>query len=712
MARGRLEAPNLDDRNWQEIVEQTRALIPRYAPEWTDHNPSDLGIALIELFAWIAESTIYRLNRVPEKHFVEFLNLLGITRDPPTPATTFLTYKLAPNSSPIIIPKGHQVSTLQTEIEEGIVFETERDGRILPINLTTALLINQNQIEDITSALVDSPVTGKNINIAANQELTIALGFDAASTEKVELHFHFSQPIKENQINLTWGYSTGTNNPETWTEISSVNDGTEGMQSNGKVTVEVANDWTAENPDDWSEIELAQSIKQPRFWLGLRIGNISHEPTEESGEARTAQTVTLEIDQILFNSVPATNALTISQPEQLGVSSGEPFQFFELRYQPLFKQPRASDPYQHLVVQLREALDNGEFSEWTNWNYQSDLPQGAGNYYRLDPVTGTLTFGNYHPTISPDGNGTIPPQGSEIRALSYRYVVGGSKGNVPSNSIQTIRQPLNNLASVTNLGAAIDGADEESIEDTKRRAPEVLRNRYRAVTVEDYEYLAQEASTEVKKVRCLAPRQLTQYDRIPEGATIGDAWTYGGIDRSIGTVNVIIIPQAPASKPNPRPMPSAELLREVSDYLEERRPVTTKLHVTNPRYLPINVITEIRVWQRAFDNGLVRREDYQQKVSQEIRDKINLFLDPILGGVAGNGWEVGQEINISSLFEVIQPDPEVGFIADLKLAAGEPFYQPTDRPHSIDEPLVRLPVADYEIISPGDNHQINVERLR
>ncbi len=186
MARGRLEAPNLDDRNWQEIVEQTRALIPRYAPEWTDHNPSDLGIALIELFAWIAESTIYRLNRVPEKHFVEFLNLLGITRDPPTPATTFLTYKLAPNSSPIIIPKGHQVSTLQTEIEEGIVFETERDGRILPINLTTALLINQNQIEDITSALVDSPVTGKNINIAANQELTNALGFDSASTEKDE----------------------------------------------------------------------------------------------------------------------------------------------------------------------------------------------------------------------------------------------------------------------------------------------------------------------------------------------------------------------------------------------------------------------------------------------------------------------------------------------------------------------------------------------
>ena len=63
-----------------------RALIPRYAPQWTDHNPSDLGITLIELFAWLAEGVIYRLNRVPEKNYVAFLNLLGITRDPPTPA--------------------------------------------------------------------------------------------------------------------------------------------------------------------------------------------------------------------------------------------------------------------------------------------------------------------------------------------------------------------------------------------------------------------------------------------------------------------------------------------------------------------------------------------------------------------------------------------------------------------------------------------------
>ena len=85
--RGRIVPPNLDDRTWQDLVDEMRALIPKYAPQWTDHNPSDLGITLIELFAWLAEGVIYRLNQTPEKNYVAFLNLLGITRDPPTPAT-------------------------------------------------------------------------------------------------------------------------------------------------------------------------------------------------------------------------------------------------------------------------------------------------------------------------------------------------------------------------------------------------------------------------------------------------------------------------------------------------------------------------------------------------------------------------------------------------------------------------------------------------
>ena len=141
MPRGNLEAPNLDDRTWREIVDQAKALIPRYAPEWTDHNPSDLGITLIELFAWITESMTYRLNRVPEKNYVAFLNLLGITRDPATPASTLVTYRLVPGSAAIDLPAGHHVGTPQTEAEDAVVFETDDPVRLLPINLSKALYL-------------------------------------------------------------------------------------------------------------------------------------------------------------------------------------------------------------------------------------------------------------------------------------------------------------------------------------------------------------------------------------------------------------------------------------------------------------------------------------------------------------------------------------------------------------------------------------------
>lgn len=71
-----LEIPNLDDRNYTELVEEARSIIPQYAPDWTNHNPSDPGITLIELLAYISEILIYRLNRVTRDSRIKFLQLL------------------------------------------------------------------------------------------------------------------------------------------------------------------------------------------------------------------------------------------------------------------------------------------------------------------------------------------------------------------------------------------------------------------------------------------------------------------------------------------------------------------------------------------------------------------------------------------------------------------------------------------------------------
>ena len=87
-----LPLPALDDRRWTDLVEEARALIPRHAPGWTDHNVHDPGVALIELFAWLVEQDIYRTDRVPESHRRKFLALAGTLPRAPQAAEVALTF--------------------------------------------------------------------------------------------------------------------------------------------------------------------------------------------------------------------------------------------------------------------------------------------------------------------------------------------------------------------------------------------------------------------------------------------------------------------------------------------------------------------------------------------------------------------------------------------------------------------------------------------
>jgi hypothetical protein len=72
-----LQLPNLDDRRYADLVDEARSLIPTYAPAWTNHNPSDPGITIVELFAFLTEMLIYRLNRVTSDNVLSFLKLLN-----------------------------------------------------------------------------------------------------------------------------------------------------------------------------------------------------------------------------------------------------------------------------------------------------------------------------------------------------------------------------------------------------------------------------------------------------------------------------------------------------------------------------------------------------------------------------------------------------------------------------------------------------------
>mgnify|MGYP003380158552 CR=1 FL=1 len=102
-----LPVPNLDDRHFQDIVDEAKRLIPVYCPEWTNHNVSDPGVALIELFAWMTEMTLFRLNQVPDVFYTHMLNLLGFEPFPASAARTDLTFWLSgPAEEAIVVPEG------------------------------------------------------------------------------------------------------------------------------------------------------------------------------------------------------------------------------------------------------------------------------------------------------------------------------------------------------------------------------------------------------------------------------------------------------------------------------------------------------------------------------------------------------------------------------------------------------------------------------
>jgi hypothetical protein len=127
-----LPTPNLDDRTFQQLVESARARIAASCPEWTDLSAHDPGIVLLEVFAYLTEQMLYRLNRVPEKAYVEFLRLIGVRLQPPAAASATLRFSVSrPAERPVLIPRGTRVTVARADASaEPVVFHTVREARI------------------------------------------------------------------------------------------------------------------------------------------------------------------------------------------------------------------------------------------------------------------------------------------------------------------------------------------------------------------------------------------------------------------------------------------------------------------------------------------------------------------------------------------------------------------------------------------------------
>jgi hypothetical protein len=256
-----------------------------------------------------------------------------------------------------------------------------------------------------------------------------------------------------------------------------------------------------------------------------------------------------------------------------------------------------------------------------------------------------------------------------------------------------------------NLVSAVGGADGEDIEETKRRAPQALRNLERAVTREDYEQMARTASSRVKKVRCLGPL-----------ARNGVPQTYGGLIRREGSASIIVVSDIDqAYDPNnddlrarpelAQPRTRAVLIHEVQSYLDLRRPLTTKLVVTGPRYVKVMVDVEIKLWPNALI--IAGADQTVDQLKDQIDRRIRLFLHPVKGNQQGSGWEIGQSVFLSGLFEFLKPELRaIGYIKSLT-ARGAADYKPANRPDNLPKLAENMGVgiADYEIICSGQHPQ-------
>jgi hypothetical protein len=129
-----LTSPNLDDRDFKQLMAEATEVIKKLSPQWTDLSPGDPGIVLLEAFAFLTDVMIYRLNRLPDKAYIEFLHLLGVELDPPSAARVQLRFTLSrAQNRTVEIPRHTRVTLSRSGGGgEAPVFVTARIARIEP----------------------------------------------------------------------------------------------------------------------------------------------------------------------------------------------------------------------------------------------------------------------------------------------------------------------------------------------------------------------------------------------------------------------------------------------------------------------------------------------------------------------------------------------------------------------------------------------------
>jgi predicted phage baseplate assembly protein len=257
----------------------------------------------------------------------------------------------------------------------------------------------------------------------------------------------------------------------------------------------------------------------------------------------------------------------------------------------------------------------------------------------VDLVAGHVEFG---PAIrETDGAwtqyGAIPPKGAALRITGYRHG-GGRGGNVAPGTLTVLKSALAGIDTVVNPRAAVGGVDAESLTSARQRAAMEIRSRYRAVTADDYEFLAGEASPRVARALCLPPR---------DG----------------GAVSLHLLPRVNRADRRlalDELVPDEPLYSTVAEYLDERRTIGTTVQLLPVRFRGVSVVVNL---QAAPSTDI-------QRVEEDVAHALYVYLNPLIGGSPhgpGDGWPFGRPLNQGELYGVVHAIEGVEFVKILRV---------------------------------------------
>jgi predicted phage baseplate assembly protein len=617
-----LPAPNLDDRRFQNLVDDAKRLVQRRCPEWTDHNVSDPGVTLIETFAYMTDQMLYRLNRVPDRNYIKFLELIGVRLFPPTAATTRVTFWLsAPQPNPVVVPNGVEVATPRTEVVgSAVAFTTTEQLDIVPCEMSFVTSVPTGGTwRNHTDAIRLSPFACFSAQPAPDEVLMIGL---SAAVPRCAVSLRFDCNIEGIGVDPEWPpLAWEAHDGDDWVPCELDRDTTGGLNRAGEVVLHI--------PASHA-MSLDHNLRAG--WIRARVTT-----PEDDQPFYSSSPMIKRIEAVTIGGTTDAVQAEIVEGDVIGESEGVPGGRYLVSRTPVVP---SGEP---LVLEVSDEVEG-----WQEWEHVDDFAQSGPDdrHFTLDGVNGEVLLG---PAVrSPGGElisyGAVPPKGAILRLRRY-HTGGGSQGNVAASAIRVCRTTIPYVSKVENRAAATGGIDGEDIEEAKVRGPVVMRTLGRAVTAEDYEQLAKEAAPEAARIKAVP------------AATEDEA----------GGVRVLVVPAVADDEGGhlsfEQLVPPAETLTNIANFLDTRRTLGARVLVEPPAYQGVTVVAMLRARPWADPSRLQRTAT----------DALYTYLHPIRGGLDGGGWAFGRPVHMGEVYALLQRLPGSELVEDVRLFAANPI---------------------------------------